>query len=747
MTGLHGRTWWPAIWLVSATLSLLGWAVATGHSFWCEFWLKRIAEEKEAAIRERHVFYSGMLHHVTLVAATTTLVLLCVVSISPDGVGSPALLAASAGILALYFGLSGAVYRSKLGSYLSLTALALSTISLYRVIDLPEGTEGTVLAALGLAMALISAVFWRTAEEVDVASRRGIFPSPWDRPPLPLTAAGLQLWLRPLAEFSLLFGGLGIAHSFWFHSERLWTGPATTPLLVTLGLTTLILFFCTRVYRVAGLYILAIVTGYFSLHVAVPALLGRSSFTSDLASLHVLLAASISIIGWGVASAYSAWCNRRLRRVPEQEEADDSAAPGLLRRSPAPCDADRGDPDGRRTDPTHRRGVSRRAERFSRSVSRRPAARRVLRIVGSDLPIESPVLPELARRLPGLLRIRRDVRRVQSEKLDGRSGTRGHRSDPGIDLVVVFEILAVVPDADSGLCDRTDSNRVAAATVALGEQGHRAVGRTARSSLDSPRFRRRRACRVRLGLCGARLDSQCFLCHGGGVAAWDRDELARASSRASWRDGGNRQSVGRGSQRGRGSRARAVLYVLAIGTIYFACHATAQTLFLETREMTEAILWHVLLAVGISLVGWTIVVGYSARCNALLARASHEEAGPILNRREFYAGLLQHVILAVATLDLLVLFSTAVTSEFPRSPARISCSRPVARRLLWFVRRGLRLEGGNLSGPDLTRSIHRESGRTRPLAWARGWAGGRGVPRAARLAHDRSRQFFVATGR
>ena len=53
---------------VSATLSLLGWAVATGYSFWCEFWLKRIAEEKEAAIRERHVFYSSMLHHVTLVA-------------------------------------------------------------------------------------------------------------------------------------------------------------------------------------------------------------------------------------------------------------------------------------------------------------------------------------------------------------------------------------------------------------------------------------------------------------------------------------------------------------------------------------------------------------------------------------------------------------------------------------------------------------------------------------------------------
>ena len=114
--------------------------------------------------------------------------------------------------------------------------------------------------------------------------------------------------------------------------------------------------------------------------------------------------------------------------------------------------------------------------------------------------------------------------------------------------------------------------------------------------------------------------------------------------------------------------ARAVLYVLAIGTIYFAFHATAQTLFLETREMTEAILWHVLLAAGISLVGWAIAVGHSAWCNVLLAGASNEEARPILHRREFYAGWLQHVVLAVAMLDLLVLFSTAVHANFRGAP-------------------------------------------------------------------------------
>ena len=94
------------------------------------------------------------------------------------------------------------------GSYLSLAVLALAAVSVARVLPLPEGAEGALLATLGLVLAVLSAALWSRVGRTDPAERRRVFPSPWERPTLPLAAAGLQLWLRPLAEFALLFAGL-----------------------------------------------------------------------------------------------------------------------------------------------------------------------------------------------------------------------------------------------------------------------------------------------------------------------------------------------------------------------------------------------------------------------------------------------------------------------------------------------------------------------------------------------------------
>ena len=308
--------------VVAAAISLLGWTIATGYSAWCEFWLKRVAEAKEAPLRQWHVFYSGMLHHVTLAVATATLGVLLVVSFGLFGDGRPLLQLAAALLLAAFFGLSGAVYRSKLGSYLSLAAMAVAAVSVARVFPLPEGTEGALLATLGLVLAALSAALWGRVGRTDPEGRRGVFPSPWERPPLPLAAAGLQLWLRPLAEFALLFAGLAFAHSSWFCAEGIRTGPTTSPALFTFGLTSLTLLFCTRAYRLWGLYVLAILNAWLAIHAP---LLWRDLVAGrplpEVVSRQVLLAAVLAGAGWLIATAYSAGCNYRLRRVSEPDAA------------------------------------------------------------------------------------------------------------------------------------------------------------------------------------------------------------------------------------------------------------------------------------------------------------------------------------------------------------------------------------------------------------------------------------------
>ena len=113
---------------------------------------------------------------------------------------------------------------------------------------------------------------------------------------------------------------------------------------------------------------------------------------------------------------------------------------------------------------------------------------------------------------------------------------------------------------------------------------------------------------------------------------------------------------------------RMALYVLGIGTVYFAVHATAQTLYLRSAADSEVISWHILLAASISLVGWTIATSYSAWCNSRLARVAQEEEQPIRDRLAFYAGWLHHVILAIATFDLFALISTTVQENVRAAP-------------------------------------------------------------------------------
>ncbi|MCU0979380.1 MAG: hypothetical protein MUF25_09465, partial [Pirellulaceae bacterium] len=330
--------------VVAAAISLLGWTIATGYSAWCEFWLKRVAEAKEAPIRQWHVFYSGMLHHVTLAVATATLGVLVVVSLGLYGDGRPVLQLAAALLLAAFFGLAGAVYRSKLGSY---PCYGLAAIFAARGIRVPPAAAFGILAlVLGLISWLLLR-YLRASPKSRPEFGMGIVPTAWDRAPLPLYATGAELWAGPLAQASILLGFLAVAQAVvsWDGSE-----PVLSLAAIYLAATVWLLGTGTRrlgVFRLltleigghrpagpeaAGrqqradhieriaLYVLGIGTVYFAVHATAQALYLRSAADSEVISWHILLAASISLVGWTIATSYSAWCNARLARVAQEVE-------------------------------------------------------------------------------------------------------------------------------------------------------------------------------------------------------------------------------------------------------------------------------------------------------------------------------------------------------------------------------------------------------------------------------------------
>ena len=111
--------------VVAAVVALLIWAISTGYSAWCGRRLGLLSEEDQIEIRARRLFYGGLRHRVNCGMALLALLQLFLMRLAfhPESVLS--LLLGAAGLLALFFALSGAVYQAPVWSYASLIALSL----------------------------------------------------------------------------------------------------------------------------------------------------------------------------------------------------------------------------------------------------------------------------------------------------------------------------------------------------------------------------------------------------------------------------------------------------------------------------------------------------------------------------------------------------------------------------------------------------------------------------------------------
>ena len=309
--------------VVVAVVSVMGWAIATGYSTWCDLRLRRVAKEQEPVIRGRRLFYGGLLHHMTFGTALLALGLLFLMSLEANPERVVPLLSGAAGVLALFFALSGAVYQVPLWSYLFLTALSLGVLNLVAAVSLPwprGPVGGFSLALLGLVMASISWNWSGRPEGSGDQARTWRVPSPWERSWSARGAVARELWMRPLVNFSIGLGTLAILDQGLFYASENWAGSGRFPTLLSLGVATLIFLLCTRVHRVGALYVLALGSGLFTIHATAQTLFFPPGLGPEALSRHVLLAGCLSVMGWAIATGYSAWCGLRLRRVAQEEE-------------------------------------------------------------------------------------------------------------------------------------------------------------------------------------------------------------------------------------------------------------------------------------------------------------------------------------------------------------------------------------------------------------------------------------------
>ncbi len=222
--------------VIAACLVLVGWIVATVIS------LRRkdslVEGPRLSWIRSRRELYAGLLHHLVFAAGVGVLVVAAVAGLSSPQVLFP--LAISSGLLTLHFALSGATYRSQLGSYLSLAALGLTIVQLSRIIEYSLGNAIAAIAVacslLGLALMTIAAYQSRMGSRLPellnaTMSSRRLPATPWVSPPLPMRASTWSsLWFNPLRQSALVFVQLGalliVANIAWRNSWDGWSMPA-----------------------------------------------------------------------------------------------------------------------------------------------------------------------------------------------------------------------------------------------------------------------------------------------------------------------------------------------------------------------------------------------------------------------------------------------------------------------------------------------------------------------------------------
>jgi hypothetical protein len=290
---------------IMSLISLVAWLIASGYANWCGALLKRVAEEKEASIRDSRAFYSSTIFQVTVIIGVLALACGWIVWLGAESSGW-ILLASST--LAILFALAASVYRSKIGSYLSLTAVTLAALSACGLLALSWLPISTVLAGLSLVAAAASCLSCgvSTDEKAKPADEGfEVFASP------PLPATGLSLWLRPLALYALICSPVAVLSVI--HADGTWSfiNIWTRPAPLTYALASLTLLLSTRVFRIQAIYIASVAFAFAAFYAAAQWLLNERSLDIAPAELHLVVTATLSLLACQLAWLVGGAMHRR----------------------------------------------------------------------------------------------------------------------------------------------------------------------------------------------------------------------------------------------------------------------------------------------------------------------------------------------------------------------------------------------------------------------------------------------------
>ncbi len=304
--------------LLAVMISLVGWSVARVHALWCQWMLARVAEDQESAIRERRDFYSGWLQSVTSFVCVAALATVALNWFNEQS--QPEWSLVTAALLALFFGLAAAVYRSQVGSYLSLTAMTVAVLSALSLIELPPAVTPVALAGLGVLGATLSFALWGWGSSKTSLNRIADegFPLP-GRVPLP--AQGLALWLLPLAVYACLCSLIAVATVQQPNADDALAIATSRTAVLAYSLASVAIILSTRALRFTALYLSGVAMGFIAAHATMQAVLFGDQIGSEVLTAQLVLGSALCLAACCLATCYSGLINVRLRS-PGEDQAD-----------------------------------------------------------------------------------------------------------------------------------------------------------------------------------------------------------------------------------------------------------------------------------------------------------------------------------------------------------------------------------------------------------------------------------------
>lgn len=304
----------PAHLLLAAGLSMLGGVIAVVYSAWCAAMLRRVAEAKEPAVRANRAYFAGWLCHTVSGVAAVTLVLVMLTWASPTS--EPLLLLVAAALLSLLFAGAAAVYRTQLGSYLSLSALSLALLIAGDAFDLPRLGE----AAMAVAGLCAAAVSWWTLRWSQPRRDAGATePAHWLCPNTILPAQGMALWSEPLMVYAMICTVPAVLLASIGFSPDVQAGfrlSSAAPISYLLaGITSLL---STRIFRQSLLYVIGIGLGFAAAHAATALRLDQKNLETLAPWVHIVVAAGTSLVCCGAGALIAVVLNRVAWRSDEE---------------------------------------------------------------------------------------------------------------------------------------------------------------------------------------------------------------------------------------------------------------------------------------------------------------------------------------------------------------------------------------------------------------------------------------------